>query len=59
MVEDRYRERPARIVFGESAWCYRCRGNGKNPDDKTKFCGRCNGIGIIPNRGPIQAQKKP
>lgn len=59
MVDDRYREKPERIVFGETAWCYACHGTGKKSGERSKPCPRCEGLGIIPNKGPIQAQKKP
>jgi DnaJ-class molecular chaperone len=54
-----YEDAPKRIVFGETVWCPTCHGKKHRPGDKTQACMRCGGNGIIPNKGPVAAPKKP
>ena len=56
--ERRYSSLPERIEFGETVWCPNCNGGKRSPKDESKVCARCNGIGVIPNRGPIKSPRK-
>ena len=50
-----YVNAPSRLVFGLTVWCPVCHGLGKNR--KKESCRRCDGVGIVPNSGPIASPK--
>ncbi len=54
--EYKYDTLPEHIEFGTSARCPRCAGKGREPGTKIDAgipCGRCNGFGVVPNKGAI------
>ena len=56
--EYRFTEMPDKVEIGSVASCPKCRQTGKEPGNKTGMpCSRCNGFGIVPNRGPIESRK--
>ena len=60
VTEYRFTEMPKSIDFGKVAGCPVCKRSGRQPGTKASdkvACERCNGFGIVPNRGPIVAVK--
>lgn len=52
----RFQSRPTKFEFGAVASCPRCHGKGKEPGTKDESgieCVRCDGYGVVPNKGPI------
>lgn len=58
--EYRFTEMPKNIDFGAVAGCPVCKRTGRQPGTKVAdniSCERCNGFGIVPNKGPVVAAK--
>jgi DnaJ-class molecular chaperone len=58
--ERRYERPPGRLEFGMTVWCPKCKGRGTvtiKENDKT--CSRCNGYGVVPNKGVVKVATKP
>ena len=49
---------PARLVFGQHVWCYKCKGLGKvrDADGKRQKCTHCGGLSIL-DRGATEEEQ--
>jgi DnaJ-class molecular chaperone len=60
MDERRYTGPPARLEFGVTVWCPRCKGKGTVTfNEKTSTCPRCDGYKVVPNVGIVKVAKRP
>jgi rRNA maturation endonuclease Nob1 len=50
---------PARLVFGQHIWCYKCKGLGKTKDrdGKNVTCPHCGGRSIL-DRGAAKEEQQ-
>ena len=50
---------PARLVFGQHVWCYKCKGLGKvkDADGRKQKCSHCGGLSIL-DRGAAEEGPK-